>query len=148
MDKNNVYDVVFVDDETTLFIEFIQDFLKERKLRPIQYSDVSEARENIDVLLNAKVIVLDLMMPETDIHRDIPADPCEVGFSLFEHVYDRNFKGAVMVLTNARPENHPTIFSRLKMYFDRVDGRGAIVFKFVRSPGEIANAICDLTVNV
>lgn len=116
------------------YVSNVIDLLQSRGLETEHLETILEARKRLGEVLKSDLVVLDLMMPETDEQREIPEDPTDVGFGFLLDLTDRGFSGRVAVLTNATRERHGIQISRIEGLAKQFSGRISVTFKYVDGP--------------
>lgn len=124
-----------IDDEgSDGYVVNVVDLLRCRKVETEHLQTVSEARSRLSEIVKSDLIVLDLMMPETDEGREIPEDPTEVGVGFLMDLIKARFSGRVAVLTNATRERHGSQISWIESLTGASSAVITVSFKYIDSP--------------
>lgn len=126
--------VYVIDDEGgTGYVENVIQLLQVGGEQVNLITDVSEARKRLAELLSADILIIDLMMPERDQNREIPAIASEVGLGLCEEIIAAGYIGSLKVLTNATWDRHAAQLRALEDLSKATGGRLAVTFKYQKS---------------
>jgi|GEM_PF-5603347 len=98
-----------IDDEPgSYYIENIDELLSSSDAFEVQtIGNVSEARERVAELVSSDLVIIDLMLPETNPANAFPQDDCQIGMEFCERLIgNQSFGGFVACITNAKKERH------------------------------------------
>ena len=104
--------VLILDDNKNGYINNIIKGLQFYGINVFYEKNTTQATECIKSNKNISIIIIDLMMPHLE-STSLPDDCAEVGFKYFLDIYESDFKGHIIILTNAKPEQHRAIFEKI-----------------------------------
>jgi len=142
--KEHAMHVYVIDDENSEYVKNIVDLFSTMGHSVNHIDNIDDARSSINDMVRGSIVIVDLMLPETDSDRLQPEDSCEVGAGLCRDLAKRMSSGVLAAITNAKEERHAGVFSALRKHLGESSVSTRIIFKQKTGSVRAVDSLLDM----